>query len=127
MTQSAAAGRILSQIGSSTGYHYKPLSSDDLTSAVETAFAKFEQAKGKKFIINGQEETTLKNLLSMLEQAVGKPEGQTKLVNSFLRLNLSDYVEEFFVGITHDKNMRNMAEYFDAHRPNLSEGNTDFF
>lgn len=44
-----------------------------------------------------------------------------------LRLNLSDYFEEFFVGITHDKNMRNMAEYFDAHRPNLSEGNADFF
>lgn len=48
------------------------------------------------------------------------------MVNSLLRLNISDYVEEFFVGITHDKNMRNMAEYLDAHRPNLDEGNADF-
>lgn len=45
-----------------------------------------------------------------------------------MRLNLSDYVEEFFVGITHDKNMRRLAEFFDQHQPHLvSEGNPDFF
>jgi len=44
-----------------------------------------------------------------------------------LRLNLSDFVEEFFTGITHDKNFRNMAQYFDTRKPNLLEGRTDFF
>jgi hypothetical protein len=42
-------------------------------------------------------------------------------------LNISDFVEEFFTGITHDKNFRNMAEHFDTHKPNLTEGRTDFF
>ena len=69
--------------------------------------------------MNGADEATLKDLLHILEAVVDKSEGNTKLTNSFLRLNLSDYVEEFFVGITHDKNFRRLAEYFEAHRPNL--------
>ena len=70
---------------------------------------------------------SLKEILGVLEVAVGKGEGQTKLVQSFLRQDFSDYIEEFFVGITHDKNMRRMAEFFETHKPNLSEGNPDFF
>ena len=67
MTQAASAGRILGQIGGSTGYHYKPVSSDDLTSAVETALARFDQTQGKRFIVDGKDETTLKELLVLLE------------------------------------------------------------
>jgi hypothetical protein len=52
--------------------------------------------------------------MGILEQSVGKAPGSTKLSSSLLRLDLSDYVEEFFVGITHDKNMRRMAEHFDS-------------
>lgn len=63
----------------------------------------------------------------MIEFSLKKEKGSTKLTNSFLRLNLSDYIEEFFVGITHDKNMRRMAEYFETHKPNLSENNPDFY
>lgn len=65
--------------------------------------------------------------MHIAEAAVGKGEGQTKLHKSLLRLNLSDYVEEFFVGITHDKNMRRLAEVFEAEQPDLSQGNPDFF
>ena len=74
----------------------------------------FNDVKGKNFIVQGKEEVTLKEILGILESALTKGEGSTKLSNSFLRLNLSDYVEEFFVGITHDKNFRRLAEYFES-------------
>ena len=31
------------------------------------------------------------------------------------------------MGITHDKNFRRMAEYYEDHKPNLSENKVDFF
>ena len=128
MTQCAAAGKINGNIGGSKVYHYKPVSTDDLTLAVETALSNFNNVKGQNFLVNGEHEHTLNEILHLLEGAVGKGAGQTSLSKSILRLNLSDYVEEFFVGITHDKNMRRLAEFFDQHQPHLvTEGNPDFF
>lgn len=103
------------------------MSSEDLTQAVQTAFSSFDRAKGKRFIVQGKEELTLKELLHHIEQSVGRSQGETKLTNSLLRLDLSDYIEEFFVGITHDKNMRRMAEYFDTQRPDITQHEGDFF
>ena len=45
---------------------------------------------------------------------------------SLLGLNLSDYVEEFFTGITHDKNMARMAHFMEEHTPILENGSPDF-
>lgn len=87
----------------------------------------FDEAQGQRYSVSGKEELNLKEILAVLEGAVGKAQYSTKLANSLLRLNLSDYVEEFFVGITHDKNMRRMAEYYESHKPNLTENNPDFF
>jgi len=36
-------------------------------------------------------------------------------------------VEEFFTGITHDKNMARMAQYMEQHTPNFEAGAPDFF
>jgi hypothetical protein len=36
-------------------------------------------------------------------------------------------VEEFFTGITHDKNMGRFAEYMEQHTPSLEAGAPDFF
>lgn len=67
MTQCAAAGKIPNAIGSSQGYQYKPVSSEDLTQAVEAAFNNFSQTKGQRFSVSGRDETTLKDLLALLE------------------------------------------------------------
>ena len=61
--------------------------------------------------------------MQFAERKVGRE--NTRLKSSLLGLNLSDYVEEFFVGITHDKNMARMAEFFDTHSVNI-EGDADF-
>ena len=114
MAQCVEAGRIYNSIGSANGYQFKPISDDDLANAVSHSLTHFNDVKGKNFIVQGKEQVTLKEILGILESALAKGEGSTKLSNSFLHLNLSDYVEEFFVGITHDKNFRRLAEYFES-------------
>jgi nucleoside-diphosphate-sugar epimerase len=109
ITQCAAVGKIPKAIGGSKGFQYKPVASEDLAIAVETALAKTDQVKGKRFTVSGAQTATLNELLHLAEKQVGKESGSTSLKSSFLGLGLSDYVEEFFTGITHDKNMARMA------------------
>lgn len=124
MTQCVAAGKIPKAIGGSKGFQYKPVSGEDLTAAVEAAFNTAE-AKGKRFTLNGNQGATLNELLGLTQKLVGND--NTKLASSLLGLNLSDYVEEFFTGITHDKNMSRLAEFFDSHSLNLEADQPDFF
>ena len=123
MTQCAADGKINKTIGGSNKFQYKPVHSEDLTAAVQTALSNTNDVKGKKFSVNGQQGVTLKELLQFAERAVGRE--NTRLKGSILGLHLSDYVEEFFTGITHDKNMARMAEFFDTHSVNI-EADEDF-
>jgi len=59
-----AAGKIPKSIGGSKGFYYKPISGEDLTTAIETAFNTAD-AKGKRFTVNGAETATLNDLLGM--------------------------------------------------------------
>lgn len=113
ITQCAANGKISKAIGGSTKYQYKPVHSEDLATAVQTALAHTDEVKGKKYSVSGQQSVSLNELLKFAERAVGRE--NTRLRGSLLGLQLSDYVEEFFTGITHDKNMARMAEFFDSH------------
>ena len=126
VAQCAEAGRIPAAIGNATGYKFKPVAEDDLAAAVEHALGNFSQVKGHNYLVNGSEEASLSDLLHVIEGVLGKGEGVTKKQGSLLRLKLSDYLEEFFVGITADKNFRNLAEYFEAQRPNLAEGRVNY-
>lgn len=126
LTQCAAAGRVNKSVGGSKSFQYKPVHQGDLANAVEAALKNTSDVKGKKFSVNGTQSTSLNNLLHLVEGSVGKQEGSTKLVGSFLGLGLSDFVEEFFTGITHDKNMARMADYLEQNQTNLEEGSPDF-
>lgn len=125
MTQCAYAGKISKAVGGSKNFQYKPISSDDLTTAVEAALGSDE--KGQRFQVNGTQQASLNDILHLIEQSVGKDAGSTGLRRQLLGLGISDYVEEFFTGITHDKNMGRMAQYMDAHTPNFEAGSPDFF
>ena len=63
MTQCATAGKINKAIGGSKGFQYKPVSSEDLATAVETAFANIAEVKGQRFSVNGAQGATLNELL----------------------------------------------------------------
>ncbi len=125
MTQCSLAGKISKSIGGSKSFQFKPVSTDDLALAVQTALGNTDEVKGKRFSVNGSAGVTMNELLHLIEKQVGKDSGSTSLKGSLLGLGLSDYVEEFFTGITHDKNMGRFVEYMDAHRPNLDAD--DFF
>lgn len=71
--------------------------------------------KSSKFFLNGTTGHTVQEILHIVETACGKEQGSTKLVKPILGLGLSDLVEEFFVGLAHDKNMAYMSEYFSNH------------
>lgn len=124
ITQCAAVGKINKTIGGSKTFQYKPVSSEDLAAAVQNALANTKDVKGQKFTVNGNQNVTLNDILHLAEKQVGTE--NTRLKGSLLGLNLSDYVEEFFTGITHDKNMARMAEFFDTHSLNLEADAPDF-
>lgn len=123
LAQCAMAGKISKKIGGSNVFQYKPVSSEDLAKAVEAALSKTEEVKGKKFSVNGTQSATLNQLLKLSEKSVGKAEGSTSLSGS---IGISMLLEEFFTGITHDRNMGLMAELMDTVKPNLEEGCPDF-
>jgi hypothetical protein len=72
--------------------------------------------------VNGKENATLRDIVNLLERSLGKTEGSTK---QSLLLPFVEYVEEFFVGIAHDRNMVNFAKEFNNSQPNLTTN--DFF
>jgi uncharacterized protein YbjT (DUF2867 family) len=53
ITQCASVGKIPKAIGGSKGFQYKPIASDDLATAVETALANTDKVKGKRFTVSG--------------------------------------------------------------------------
>lgn len=61
--------------------------------------------------MNGSKEFTLNEITSVLEKSAVKT---PKTYKSFLDLSLSDFVEEFFTGIAHDKNFVKMAKFFES-------------
>jgi hypothetical protein len=124
MTQCAYAGKIPKSIGGSKSFQYRPVSSEDLTSAVETALARTNDVKGQRFQVSGAQAASLNDILHLVEKQVGRDSGSTRLRRS---LGLSDFVEEYFTGITHDKNMGRMADYMEAHTPNFEATSPDFF
>ena len=126
MAQCAEAGRIPSAIGNAKGHKFRPVAEQDLANAVQHALSNFSSVKGQNYLVNGADEATLSDLLTVIEGVVGKGQGSTSKNNSLLRLRLSDYLEEFFVGITADKNFRNFAEDFEAHRTNIADGRVNY-
>jgi len=75
LTQCVAAGKVKKSIGGSTKYKYQPISSEDLASAVEAALSRTDEVKGKRFLVNGADTTTIRDLIPLLEKKLGLPEG----------------------------------------------------
>lgn len=72
LTQCALVGKVPKVIGGSKKFQYKPIATEDLTAAIETAFEKTDDVKGKRFTVNGGQQATLNELLHIAEKQVGK-------------------------------------------------------
>ena len=63
----------------------------------------------------------------MIEGACDKDAGSTKAHSRIPFLQLSEFAEEFFVGITHDRNMRLLLEDLERHPMHCPCPGTDFW
>jgi len=64
--------------------------------------------------------------LNLVETACDR-EGKTKAMSKIPFLQLSEMAEEFFVGITHDRNMRIMLHHFENNEDDCPCPGTDFW
>ena len=72
MAQCAHVGKINKSIGGSKNFQYKPVSSEDLAAAVESALSNTKDVKGQRFSVNGNKSLSLNELLHFVEKSVGK-------------------------------------------------------
>lgn len=123
MSQCAMAGKIPYSLGRAGRFQFNPVHTDDIANAINHSLSNADKVKGTNLTLNGSEDYTLKDILTVLEQSVSKDQGSTRTKKSF---GLTDYIEEFFVGIAHDKNMARMSDFFEANSSiNLKEN--DFY
>ena len=72
ITQCASVGKIPKAIGSSKKFQYKPVSSDDLATAVQAALTRTSEVKGQRFTVNGTQTATLNDMVHYAEKLVNK-------------------------------------------------------
>jgi nucleoside-diphosphate-sugar epimerase len=53
-------------------FQYKPVSSDDLATAVQAALARTSEVKGQRFTVNGTQTATLNDMVHFAEKLVNK-------------------------------------------------------
>lgn len=132
MTQCALAGKIPREFlggkeitnTSDATANFKPVHHDDVIQAVAHAMA---NPKHGQFSVRGDEKLSIKDLLNLVEHSCEREEGSTKKHLRIPFLKLSELTEEWFVGITHDRNMRIMLQHFQENEPDCPCPGTDFF
>ena len=99
------AGKIYKEFKSDAA-KFNPVHHEDLTSAIRHSL---ESPRPGQFAICGEEEVSMKELLGLIERssdvAMDNTRGKGNLIPF---LGLSSMIEEFFVGITHDRSMQYM-------------------
>lgn len=92
---------------------FKPVAADDLAQAVK--FAQGSNLSGQ-FAVRGTTPVTVKQLLSLVEQACGKQPGQTVAMRQLPMLPPFRMLEEFLFGMAIDTNMAEMVNYFNQNQ-----------
>jgi hypothetical protein len=88
---------------------FKPLHDADLYSAVNHAM---QSSSTGQFAVRGKDEVSMKQMLNMIETASGKGENTTGKPFAY---SPGLWVEEFFFGMTINRNMASLVEYAEAH------------
>jgi len=124
MAQSVLAGKIPSEFFFTDEANFNPLHHSDLTRAVAHAM---ENPHHDQFSVRGEEKISIKDLLGLIEQSCEKEQGSTKAQLRIPLLKLSEMFEEFFVGITHDRNMRLLLQHLEEYPTDCPCPGTDFW
>lgn len=124
MAQCALAGKIPSEFFFTKEANFKPVHHADLTRAIAHAM---DHPVHEQFKVRGEEKISIKDLLGLVEHSCGKEAGSTKGHFRIPFLKLSELFEEFFVGITHDRNMRLLLEHLEENPTDCPCPGTDFW
>ena len=113
LAQCVAARRVPKALGNpKASFKYHPIHIDDIARVVDSSLsANNEQSSISN--LNGNESVTLREIVDLLEKAAEYEEGSTKLVKTRFNLAFGDLIQEFFTGVSHDRNMGYMAQYFE--------------
>uniref|UniRef100_A0A7S3N2L3 Uncharacterized protein n=1 Tax=Euplotes harpa TaxID=151035 RepID=A0A7S3N2L3_9SPIT len=111
MTQSVLAGKIHKSLADpSNPVKYFPVHFEDVAAAVLHAVGNYEQVKGSSHTLRGGEGVTLSEVKGLIEAHLGG-----KKTAHTTNLGVGNFIGEFFYGVSHDKNMCLMSEYFKKH------------
>ena len=124
MAQSVLAGKIPSEFFFSKEANFNPVHHADLTRAIAHAI---ENPVHDQFKVRGEEKVSIRELLNLVEHSCDREAGSTKAHSRIPFLKLSEFFEEFFVGITHDRNMRLLLEHLEEHPNDCPCPGTDFW
>lgn len=112
MTQCAMTGKApAAMVNKQASFQYKPVHHDDLARAIQTSLN--NGLNGKSLAVSGSESMTISELMAYLEGAAGREVGSTSAKRELPLIELAAYVEEFFTGITHDRNMANLLQHYE--------------
>lgn len=117
MTQSIIAGKLNKSLAEhgSDAVKYFPIHMEDLSEAIRHAIDNFAEVKGQDYSVKGSEEATLGDIRGMIEKYV-----DTNVSTYNDSFSFGNFMGELLYGVSHDKNMRLMAEYFKNHNKNFS-------
>ena len=109
LTQSVLAGKIHKSLSHPEDrIKYFPVHMEDLTTAITHALENFDKVKGNSYSVKGSEDITLSALTKLIEKSIAGGK-KTPFTNN---LGIGNFIGEFVYGLSHDKNMCLMAEYF---------------
>ena len=108
-----------------SGAKFRPVHHDDLSTAV--AHLLKTPLDSQHLQIRGSEEFSVKDLVNMVEKAAGHNVGDTKAMFNIPFLEPGTVIEEFFTGITHDRNMARLIDHFAEHDKEICAHGECFF
>lgn len=108
MAQCAFAGKIYGAF-LQEGAKFAPVHHADVAKAVAN---RLEAGATGHWAVRGNEEYSIKQIMNMIEASCGKSAGATKAKFEIPLLDLFHVAEEFFTGVTHDRNWAAMVDTF---------------
>lgn len=108
LTQSLIAGKVDKSLADPDDKtQYFPVHYDDIADSISHALDNYDSVKGQTYSVKGEHDTTLSELKDLIARQIDGSNVQLTTSSG-----LGDIVNEYFRGISHDQNMRLMAEFF---------------
>lgn len=108
LTQSIISGKVHTSLADPDDKtQYFPVHYEDIAESITHALSNYDTVKGQTYSVKGEHDTTLSELRDLIDRQLEGSDSQLVTSSGF-----GDIINEYFRGISHDQNMRLMAEFF---------------